>query len=1563
MARAMMIPIFVLLHLLFLNLDGCFGALADLHLIPLQHNQETIFSRFLEYDVTRVTSKGIVTSAEKHHFMIRDVKRINIQSAANLILSRTAIQSNSGSNLGLNVSMSGDIISLSFGGQAIYSFYGNYGSQFYVPQNSLYYYSFAALDPPTTVVSSEMVCFSLKSQIKCYVLGQYVWNDVALYSPCSKVQCTAGNPMSLWRSAIAYSGTTPTGRRYVQVSAAKSSQGSYSMSCLGGCGYSTDVMTSSDPTFGTSVALSENFLAIGCPGNNYVRVLKASGADLSADPYSPFTGWTLFNTFYGNPDQNFGQQMSISSNFLIVGAPATSCTSGMVAVYRVDGSTNVSKFCEITDSNIGSLFGFSIAQISYGNLTFAVIGAPGENMAYVLALRHSPYLCEVRNSLAPVSGTVFPGDQFGYSVAINRQSIFVGVPYYSTPDISGLLYVFTYCSPGYVAASSSSCTPCSTGQTSDGGVSRCVPCNVSIPQHASCSPGCSPSCECNAGYFGDRCLPCSQYALSAGHTKPLNSSWIDQQATCTWKCDMGFQKTNDTCLACPNTDQFDRLLHVEWIPGTCSWRCKATYFRVNQSGIETNCTLCSQYKAALGQQPPANAEWLDRFNECKYVPLPGYSCQSDQNCLACNVSKPNNSHWLTVNDRYSSPSQSVTITSLCEFACDQTFFIAPTSPPTCVPCDVYMSNFSDATLPAHGLWQASTAVCTSDSWMCTAGYSRSNTSRYCCPNAVNHSVVNQSYAPCGVSCEYGYRWSNELASCLQCNTNMTEGTFRWLLDCDFECFCNDTVCYHGKETLGACYTCQEYSQKVGWVPPLYGEYPVYSKTCRVDDWQCKNDTFSKSLVATPPGCCLKSTPNAVANLSSPATCNLDCEPGYRWDPTRKQCFYCGIPFPRSAHMLWSSLTCKWICEPAFMQVFNSSSIQSEEFQCLNCPTYAAFNSWQLPSLAYWVNSTTLEQQGAICSTNAWQCADGYLKNAPAKLCCQNLSFPFNAGKFSTTSCDWICNVGLFPKNRIGETSTCSLCSCTCEQYLASFGIESPCQTCSAAFSKASGWCSSVGFSSAPSACTVSIKGFFMIKGISLQSFFAASVVKSTLAALGAIINPKIVPVVASATQAAQTRRSTADSVSLSVIYQNVDPTISSFLLSQIDNYASRAIESALSSNGYSVQVTLAQQPTRFISGASVSCSVGYTYNPETGICCPSSKFRSPPNGSYVWSTDGCTWSCQPYYFGDKCVTCEQSRAGSYKPQYAYWDNNSPTCDQWKCIQGYVVSQTGTTCLSLADMTAKCSGYFNCAGCTNDAHCVWCSDKCVPGQGNLAGKGCTYNDTTISTNCTCEKVTCTYECKHTSCGSCVNDNFCGWCSSSSQCMPGDYFSPNAGLGACPVGWSVGAFANCPQNNNIWLVGIICAAISTFLIVILCIHFILRIRAASNRRPRLMFFQYGDQSGGLVAREQVQRFLDTFPTFKFDENKLPPSFSASRSSEAEGQTEGQTDGQDEEDNRPTCSICLGNFFTGEDCRMLPCLHVFHKNCIDQWLSMSQECPLCKRSVISMASEGVGAVVSNL
>ena len=47
---------------------------------------------------------------------------------------------------------------------------------------------------------------------------------------------------------------------------------------------------------------------------------------------------------------------------------------------------------------------------------------------------------------------------------------------------------------------------------------------------------------------------------------------------------------------------------------------------------------------------------------------------------------------------------------------------------------------------------------------------------------------------------------------------------------------------------------------------------------------------------------------------------------------------------------------------------------------------------------------------------------------------------------------------------------------------------------------------------------------------------------------------------------------------------------------------------------------------------------------------------------------------------------------------------------------------------------------------------------------------------------------------------------------------------------------------------------------------------------------------------------------------------------------------------------CSLCLEAFAPGETVRRLPCLHLFHKRCIDRWLLVSQRhrdrsCPLCK------------------
>jgi hypothetical protein len=49
-----------------------------------------------------------------------------------------------------------------------------------------------------------------------------------------------------------------------------------------------------------------------------------------------------------------------------------------------------------------------------------------------------------------------------------------------------------------------------------------------------------------------------------------------------------------------------------------------------------------------------------------------------------------------------------------------------------------------------------------------------------------------------------------------------------------------------------------------------------------------------------------------------------------------------------------------------------------------------------------------------------------------------------------------------------------------------------------------------------------------------------------------------------------------------------------------------------------------------------------------------------------------------------------------------------------------------------------------------------------------------------------------------------------------------------------------------------------------------------------------------------------------------------------------------------SQTTCMVCLGDFEENDDVRILPCRHVFHLGCIDEWLKRCTDCPICKDNV---------------
>lgn len=57
-------------------------------------------------------------------------------------------------------------------------------------------------------------------------------------------------------------------------------------------------------------------------------------------------------------------------------------------------------------------------------------------------------------------------------------------------------------------------------------------------------------------------------------------------------------------------------------------------------------------------------------------------------------------------------------------------------------------------------------------------------------------------------------------------------------------------------------------------------------------------------------------------------------------------------------------------------------------------------------------------------------------------------------------------------------------------------------------------------------------------------------------------------------------------------------------------------------------------------------------------------------------------------------------------------------------------------------------------------------------------------------------------------------------------------------------------------------------------------------------------------------------------------------------------------EEDEDAPSCAICMQVYKIDDELRILPCQHEFHIECVDKWLPMKKICPLCRHDITKKA-----------
>jgi len=185
--------------------------------------------------------------------------------------------------------------------------------------------------------------------------------------------------------------------------------------------------------FGTSVSISGDFAVIGAPLDDINTKTDQGSAYIFVRQGGLWTEQVKLTAVDGAAGDNFGNSVSISVDYAIVGAPKGSgawSLQGAAYIFVRSGNTWIQQAkLNSTDGVIGETFGTSVCI----NGDYAVIGNPNARVVY--ASQGAAYIF-TRSGIgwAQQAKLTYVGGQFndffGYSVSISGDYVIIGAPYF-----------------------------------------------------------------------------------------------------------------------------------------------------------------------------------------------------------------------------------------------------------------------------------------------------------------------------------------------------------------------------------------------------------------------------------------------------------------------------------------------------------------------------------------------------------------------------------------------------------------------------------------------------------------------------------------------------------------------------------------------------------------------------------------------------------------------------------------------------------------------------------------------------------------------------------------------------------------------------------------------------------------------------------------------------------------------------------------------------------------------------------------------------------------------------